>query len=160
MAHTIQDVDFNGEHCCFKAAAVNVAHASCHIAENIQTNHLVGNCKSKVIKRSLATDKGQVAVNVKAVVSDAADGSNISQSLKNILLSDDAKIYSRPELEINTDDVIAAHGSTIGELDELSLTYLRSRGIPKKQAKLMLIESFLQDANIFKLENFLELIEL
>ncbi|MBL4660219.1 MAG: SufD family Fe-S cluster assembly protein [Alcanivoracaceae bacterium] len=160
LSHTIEDVDFNGEHCHFKAASVNVAHDSCHIAENIQTNHLVGHCKSEVIKRSLATDKGQVAINAKAVVSVAADGSDVAQSLKNILLSDDAKIYSRPELEINTDDVIAAHGSTIGELDELSLTYLRSRGIPKEQAKLMLIESFLQDANIFKLENILDLIEL
>ncbi len=160
LSHMIQDVDFNGEHCQFKAASVNVVHNSCHIAENIQTNHLIGNCKSEVIKRSLATDKGQVAINAKAVVSVAADGSDVAQSLKNILLSDDAKIYSRPELEINTDDVIAAHGSTIGELDELSLTYLRSRGIPKDQAKFMLIESFLQDANIFKLENFLDSIEL
>ena len=160
LSHNIQDVDFNGEHCQFKASSINVTHDNCHISENIQTNHFVGNCMSEVIKRSLATDKGQVAINAKAVVSVGADGSDISQSLKNILLSDDAKIYSRPELEINTDDVIAAHGSTIGELDELSLTYLRSRGIPKEQAKLMLIESFLQDANLFKTEDFLDRIEL
>ena len=160
MSHTIQDIDFNGEHCHFKAASINVVHDSCHISENIQTNHIVGHCKSEVIKRSLATDKGQVAINAKAVVSVGADGSDVAQSLKNILLSDDANIYSRPELEINTDDVIAAHGSTIGELDEVALTYLRSRGIPKEQAKLMLIESFLQDANIFKNEDFLDRIEL
>ena len=160
LSHTIEDVDFNGEHCDFKAASINVTHANCHISENIQTNHLVGNCKSEIIKRSLATDKSQVAVNAKAVVSVAADGSDVAQSLKNVLLSDDAKIYSRPELEINTDDVIAAHGSTIGELDETALTYLRSRGITKEQAKIMLIESFLQDANIFKDEHFLDKIEL
>ena len=160
LSHSIEDVDFNGEHCNFKAASINVTHENCHISENIQTNHLVGNCKSEVIKRSLATDKGQVAVNAKAVVSVAADGSDVAQSLKNVLLSDDAKIYSRPELEINTDDVIAAHGSTIGELDETALTYLRSRGITKEQAKIMLIESFLQDANIFKTEDFLDQIEL
>lgn len=160
LSHTIQDIEFNGEHCHFKAACINTTHDSCHISDNIQTNHHVGNCTSEVIKRSLATEKGQVAINAKAVVSEGADGSDISQSLKNILLSDDAKIYSRPELEINTDDVIAAHGSTIGELNELSLTYLRSRGIPKQQAKLMLIESFLQEANIFKSEDFLDRIEL
>ncbi len=160
LSHSIQDVDFCGEHCDFKAASINVTHANCHISENIQTNHLVGNCKSEIIKRSLATDKGQVAVNAKAVVSVAADGSDVAQSLKNVLLSDDAKIYSRPELEINTDDVIAAHGSTIGELDDTALMYLRSRGITKDQAKIMLIESFLQDANIFKTEDFLDQIEL
>ena len=160
LSHSIQDIDFNGEHTTFKAASINVAHDSCHIAENIQTNHYAGNCKSEIIRRSLATDKSSVAINAKAVVSVAADGSDIAQSLKNILLSDDAKIYSRPELEINTDDVIAAHGSTIGELDDLAMSYLRSRGIPKEEAKMMLIESFLQDANIFKTEDFLNKIEL
>jgi Fe-S cluster assembly protein SufD len=160
LSHTIQDVDFNGEHSTFNAASINLTHDNCHIAENIQTNHLLGNCKSNVTRRSLATDKSSIAINAKAVVSVAADGSDVAQSLKNILLSDDAKIYSRPELEINTDDVIAAHGSTIGELDDVALSYLRSRGIPKEQAKLMLIESFLQDANIFQEEDFLARIEL
>ena len=160
LAHSIQEVNFNGQHSEFNAASVNVAHDSCHIAENIQVNHNVQNCKSHVIKRTLATNKATIAVNAKAVVAKGADGSDIAQSLKNILLSDDAKIYAKPELEINTDDVIAAHGSTIGELDETSLTYLRSRGIPKEQAKFMLIESFLQEANIFDKEDFLEQIEL
>jgi Fe-S cluster assembly protein SufD len=160
LSHSIQDVNFNGEQGYFKAASVNIVEHSCHIAENIQVNHLVKNCKSEVICRSLAKSNGQIALNAKAVVSVAADGSDISQSLKNILLSDEAKIYSRPELEINTDDVIAAHGSTTGELDELALTYLRSRGIPKLQAQTMLIESFLQDANIFNQENFLDTIKL
>ena len=160
LSHTIQEVNFNGQHSEFNAASVNVVHDSCHISENILTNHKVQNCKSNVLKRSLATDKASIAINAKAIVAKGADGSDVAQSLKNILLTDDANIYSRPELEINTDDVIAAHGSTIGELDETSLTYLRSRGIPKEQAKFMLIESFLQDANIFKTEDFLDRIEL
>lgn len=160
LAHSIQDVDFNGEGCNFKSASINVVHDQCHISENILTRHKVPNCKSEVIKRSLATDKGSVSVNAKAIVSVAADGSDISQSLKNILVSEDARIYSRPELEINTDDVVAAHGSTIGELDDTALNYLRSRGIQKEQAELMLMESFLQQANIFKNEDFLDRIEL
>ncbi|VAW39622.1 hypothetical protein MNBD_GAMMA01-53 [hydrothermal vent metagenome] len=160
LAHSILDVNFNGQHSEFSAASVNVVHDSCHISENIQVNHKLQNCKSHVVKRSIATDKASIATNAKAVVAKGADGSDIAQSLKNILLSDDAKIYSRPELEINTDDVIAAHGATTGELDELALTYLRSRGIPKQQAQIMLIESFLQDANIFKAEDFLARIEL
>ncbi len=160
LSHTIQEVNFNGQHSEFNAASVNVAHDSCHISENMLTNHKVQNCKSNVLKRSLATDKASIAINAKAIVAKGADGSDVAQSLKNILLTDDANIYSRPELEINTDDVIAAHGSTIGELDETSLTYLRSRGIPKEQAKFMLIESFLQDANIFEQDDFLDQIEL
>ncbi len=160
LSHTIEEVNFNGQHSEFNAASVNIVHDSCHISENILTNHKVQNCKSNVLKRSLATDKASIAINAKAIVSKGADGSDVAQSLKNILLTDEANIYSRPELEINTDDVIAAHGSTVGELDETSLTYLRSRGIPKEQAKFMLIESFLQDGNIFKTEDFLDRIEL
>jgi len=160
LSHTIEEVNFNGQHSEFNAASVNVVHDSGHISENILTNHKVQNCKSNVLKRSLATDKASIAINAKAIVSKGADGSDVAQSLKNILLTDDANIYSRPELEINTDDVIAAHGSTVGELDETSLTYLRSRGIPIEQAKFMLIESFLQDANIFNKEDFLDRIEL
>jgi len=160
LSHTIQEVNFNGQHSDFNAASVHVAHDSCHIAENIQINHKVQNCKSHVIKRALATGKATLSVNAKAVVSKGADGSEIAQSLKNILLSNDAKIYAKPELEINTDDVIAAHGSTTGQLDETALSYLRSRGLPKAQAEMILIESFLQEANIFKTEDFLDRIEL
>ena len=131
LSHFIQDVNFNGEYGRFYSASANTTNGSTEINDNILVNHLVGNCKSEIIKRSIASDKSQVSVNAKAIVAKGADGSEISQSLKNILLSDTANIYSRPELEINTDDVIAAHGSTVGQLNEVSLNYLRSRGIPK-----------------------------
>ena len=160
LSHFIQDVNFNGEYGRFYSASANTTNGSTEINDNILVNHLVGNCKSEIIKRSIASDKSQVSVNAKAIVAKGADGSEISQSLKNILLSDTANIYSRPELEINTDDVIAAHGSTVGQLNEVSLNYLRSRGIPKIEAQKILIKSFLQEANIFEAEDFLDGIEL
>ena len=160
LSHFIQDVNFNGEYGRFYSASANTTNGSTEINDNILVNHLVGNCKSEIIKRSIASDKSQVSVNAKAIVAKGADGSEISQSLKNILLSDTANIYSRPELEINTDDVIAAHGSTVGQLNEVSLNYLRSRGIPKLEAQKILIESFLQEANIFEADNFLNQIEI
>ena len=160
LSHFIQDVNFNGEYGRFYSASANTTNGSTEINDNILVNHLVGNCKSEIIKRSIASDKSQVSVNAKAIVAKGADGSEISQSLKNILLSDTANIYSRPELEINTDDVIAAHGSTVGQLNEVSLNYLRSRGIPKLEAQKILIESFLQEANIFEAEYFFDGIEL
>jgi Fe-S cluster assembly protein SufD len=160
FSHHIQDIYFNSEHSEVLIGSTNLSEQSAHIADNIHINHLSKNCKSEVIMRSLANDKGQVSVNAKAVVAVAADGSDIAQSLKNILMTDDAKIYSKPELEINTDDVVAAHGSTIGELDDLALTYLRSRGISYDEAQKMLIQSFLQDANIFKQEDFIQKIDL
>lgn len=160
FSHYIQDVNFNGTHCQFTVANANSVSGSGMISDNILINHNVPDCKSEVIKRSIASDVAQISVNAKAVVKYGADGSDISQSLKNILLSETAKINSRPELEINTDDVVAAHGSTIGQLNEQSLNYLRSRGIPKDQAQKILIESFLQEANIFNSEDFMNQIQL
>ena len=160
LSHFIQDVNFIGEYGRFYSASANTTNGSTEINDNILVKHLVGNCKSEIIKRSIASAKSQVSVNAKAIVAKGADGSEISQSLKNILLSDTANIYSRPELEINTDDVIAAHGSTVGQLNEVSLNYLRSRGIPKLEAQKILIESFLQEANIFEAEYFFDGIEL
>ena len=64
------------------------------------------------------------------------------QSNKNILLSDDATMNSKPELEIYADDVKCSHGSTTGELEEEALFYLRSRGISQENATVMLLHGF------------------
>lgn len=156
FVHAISDVYFHNEHSEYQAAIANVSVNDSQICENIHVYHQAKNCKSNAIQRSLADDKSQVTVNAKAIVNKGCDGSDVAQSLKNILLSDEARVHSKPELEINTDEVVAAHGSTIGELDDTALNYLRSRGIGKKQAKRMLIDSFLQDANLFKQDDFLE----
>src|SRR5690606_7884200 len=71
------------------------------------------------------------------------DGYQISQSL---LLDDDSVFLAKPELEIYADDVQCSHGSTSGAIDETALYYLRSRGIGKKEAEDLLVESFLAEA--------------
>ena len=62
-----------------------------------------------------------------------------------ILLSENAKANAKPELEIYADDVVCAHGATVGELDDNQLFYLKSRGIPENKARQMLIRAFLKD---------------
>ena len=70
------------------------------------------------------------------------DGQQMSKA---ILLSDTATANAKPELEIYADDVICAHGATVGELDDDQLFYLKSRGISMDQARKILIKAFLQD---------------
>jgi Fe-S cluster assembly protein SufD len=70
------------------------------------------------------------------------DGKMMMQGL---MLSDEAEILSKPELEIYADDVVCGHGSTCGKLDEDSLFYLVSRGIPKAEAETMLVRGFLAE---------------
>ena len=68
-----------------------------------------------------------------------------SQSNKNLLLSQNARIHSNPQLEINADDVKCSHGSTTGQLDDDALFYLQSRGLSKNKSQKMLIEGFAND---------------
>ena len=80
--------------------------------------------------------------NGKIIVDKIAQKTNAFQSNKNILISDKATINTKPQLEIFADDVKCSHGCTIGQLDESALFYLRSRGIPEKEAKALLMYAF------------------
>jgi Fe-S cluster assembly protein SufD len=70
---------------------------------------------------------------------------NAYQTNKNILLSDEATINTKPQLEIFADDVKCSHGCTVGQLDENALFYLRARGIPKPDAQELLLKAFALD---------------
>ena len=72
-----------------------------------------------------------------------ADGHQLSRTL---LLSDQAEIDTKPELEIFADDVKCSHGAAVGDLDESALFYLRARGIPEVEARRMLIDAFVREA--------------
>lgn len=146
LQHHMHFVNFNGQKSEFKMGTVNKGFNDNNIADLVQVNHNFENNQSDVTHRSIADDQSQIFTNAKAYVAVGADQSEIEQDLKNILLSPDAKIFSKPELEVYADEVIAAHGSTIGALDEQSLFYLQSRGISIKQARSIMIESFEQEA--------------
>jgi Fe-S cluster assembly protein SufD len=75
-----------------------------------------------------------------------ADGSNAALSNKNLLLSDKAQITTQPALEIHADEVKAAHGATVGQLDANALFYLRSRGVPESEATALLTRAFYAEA--------------
>jgi Fe-S cluster assembly protein SufD len=74
-----------------------------------------------------------------------AQKTDAKMMMQGLMLSDEAEILSKPELEIYADDVVCGHGSTCGDLDETSLFYLMSRGIPKDVAEAMLVRAFLAE---------------
>ena len=74
-----------------------------------------------------------------------ADGSNANLSNKNLLLSDTAEIDTQPVLEIHADEVQAAHGATVGQLDPTAMFYLRSRGLPEADARRLLTTAFCRE---------------
>jgi Fe-S cluster assembly protein SufD len=86
-------------------------------------------------------------------VESQAQKTNAFQSNKNILLSDDASVNTKPQLEIFADDVKCSHGCTVGQLDEEALFYLQSRGIAESTARSLLVNAFAADIlNFVKLE--------
>lgn len=108
-------------------------------------DHAVPNCYSNELYKGVLDEKGQGVFNGKIFVRTDAQKTNAYQSNKNILLSDDALMNTKPQLEIYADDVKCSHGATTGQLDEEALFYLRSRGIGEEHARAFLNIAFAAD---------------
>lgn len=108
-------------------------------------NHQQPDCESNQLYKGIMTDRSRAVFNGKVYVHSIAQKTNAFQQNNNIVVSDDATIYSKPQLEIFADDVKCSHGSTIGQLDQNALFYLRSRGLGKKEAESILFNAFAFD---------------
>jgi Fe-S cluster assembly protein SufD len=114
-----------------------------HIDNHTFVNHKVPKCYSNEDYKYVMDEQSTGVFNGRVVVQKDAQVINAYQNNGNILLSDDASIYSKPELEIYADDVKCSHGSTTGQLDEDALFYLQARGISKEKARKILVSAFL-----------------
>ena len=115
-----------------------------HIDNHTRVDHRVGPATSQQEYRGILAANARCIWNGKAIVHEGADGTDAEQANHNLLLSDKAEIDAKPELEIYTDDVKCSHGTTVGQLDETSLFYLRTRGIDIVSARQMLTLAFAQ----------------
>ena len=113
-----------------------------HVDTQLEVRHNARDTASDALWRGIADGRSRGVFRGAIFVAEGADGSDASLSNKNLLLSAQAEIDTKPELEIYADEVKAAHGATIGQLDERSLFYLRSRGIPLTQARSLLTLAF------------------
>jgi Fe-S cluster assembly protein SufD len=108
-------------------------------------DHQVPHCESNELYKGIINDKSTGVFNGKIFVRRDAQKTNAYQSSKNILLSDDATINTKPQLEIYADDVKCSHGTSTGKIDENALFYLNARGIGKESARKLLLASFAQE---------------
>jgi len=115
-----------------------------HVDNHTRADHRVGPAESQQEYRGILTGHARGVWNGKAIVHVGADGTDAAQANHNLLLSDKAEIDAKPELEIYADDVKCSHGTTIGQLDETALFYLRTRGLSKHEAKQVLTRAFAQ----------------
>lgn len=117
-----------------------------HVDTQLEIHHKARDTSSDALWRGIADGRSRGVFRGAIVVAEGADGTDASLSNKNLLLSGQAEIDTKPELEIYADEVKAAHGATIGQLDERSMFYLRSRGIPLVQARSLLTLAFCRAA--------------
>ena len=108
--------------------------------------HCAGETASNEIYKGVLDDRARGVFQGRITVHPDAQGITGHQLSKTLLLSDQAEMDSKPELEIFADDVKCSHGATVGELDDEALFYLRSRGIPEAAARGLLISAFIEDA--------------
>ncbi|RZV37950.1 MAG: Fe-S cluster assembly protein SufD [Chromatiales bacterium] len=113
-----------------------------HIDNHTRVDHRVGPATSRQEYRGILNGRCRCVWNGKAIVHTGADGTDADQANHNLLLSERAEIDAKPELEIYTDDVKCSHGTTVGQLDETSLFYLRTRGLDRQHAKQVLTHAF------------------
>lgn len=111
----------------------------------VNVYHKKGNCQSNQLFKGILDDSAKADFVGHVFVDYDASGTEAFQSSKNMLLTDKAKVNTRPFLEIYNDDVKCSHGATIGQLDDQALFYLSSRGIALRSAKLLLMYAFCQD---------------
>jgi len=119
-----------------------LASGTQHIDNHTRVEHRVGPAVSEEEYRGILNGRARGVFNGQAIVFEGADGTDANQANHNLLLSDKAEIDTKPELEIYADDVKCSHGATVGQLDETSLFYLRTRGLDYAEATQLLTRAF------------------
>ncbi|MDB2701673.1 Fe-S cluster assembly protein SufD [Flavobacteriaceae bacterium] len=132
----------NGEYIDSTMKGITIIGEQQHVDHYTLVNHVQPNCESHQDYKGIYADKSVGVFNGKIYVDKIAQKTNAFQQNNNILLDDKATINTKPQLEIFADDVKCSHGCTIGQLDEDALFYLRTRGIPKREAKGLLTYAF------------------
>lgn len=116
-----------------------------HVDNHTRIDHLQPNGTSHEYYRGVLDGRSRAVFNGKVIVHPGAQKTNASQANHNLLLSRDAEIDTKPQLEIHADDVQCTHGATIGQIDDEQLFYLRSRGVEEAMARGLLIHAFAHD---------------
>lgn len=116
-----------------------------HTDTHSRIDHRVKNCNSHQNYKGILDGKSRAVFNGKVFVHENASGTDAQQSNKNLLLSNDARVDTKPQLEIFNDDVKCAHGATVGQLEEEELFYLLSRGLNEDLARNLLTYGFAEE---------------
>ena len=139
-------VIFAGQHASFDLRRRSAFNATGHVDTTLVVDHAVPHCTSRELYKCVLDGRARGIFQGKVIVRPDAQKTDGKQMAQALMLSADAEFDSKPELEIYADDVVCGHGTTTMQLDEDLMFYCMSRGIPEKEARALLIESFIGEA--------------
>lgn len=145
LARTQLFPKLDGEGAHADVTGLNLVSDGQHADITMEATHAVPHTSSQPLFKSVTRGRSKSVVQGKLIVVRDAQKTDAKFMHQGLMLSDEAEILSKPELEIYADDVVCGHGSTCGKLDEDSLFYLLSRGIPKAEAETMLVRGFIAE---------------
>jgi len=135
----------HGNNARLHANGVLLASGKRHLDTRLGIDHVGRDTSCELTWRGMAAGRSKAAFHGGILIREGADGTNAQLSNKNLLLSEGAQIDTQPVLEIHADEVQAAHGATVGQLDSTALFYLRSRGLSAEQARALLTAAFCRE---------------
>ncbi|MCS4280618.1 Fe-S cluster assembly protein SufD [Stenotrophomonas rhizophila] len=136
------NVRLEGNNAQLTANGVLLGNGRRHVDTRLGIEHIARDTASEMVWRGVAANRSRVVFHGGIHIREGADGTDANLSNKNLLLSADAEIDTQPTLVIDADEVKAAHGATVGQLDANALFYLRSRGLPADRAQQLLSAAF------------------
>lgn len=135
-------VDLNGEGADFVLNGIGICSSDEKVSVSVELHHNVPRCTSSQLFKNLVGGTARSAFYGRIVVAQDAQKTEAYQANHNLLLSDGARVDTKPQLEIYADDVKCSHGATVGKLNEDEQFYMRSRGISLEEARFLQMISF------------------
>lgn len=138
-------LDFSGEGASAELFGMAVASGTSTVANHVEVYHHHTHCTDRELFKYILDEQAEGRFEGLVRVLPGAAGADSQQLSRNICLSRQARMYAQPQLIIDHDDVRCSHGATVGQLDEQALFYMQQRGIPRHEARLLLLASFLSE---------------
>ena len=139
------NIDVKGDYCDATLGGMAIGSGTQHIDNHSEIKHLAAHSNSRQLFKYVLDGQSSGAFEGAIYVAPEARFTQAYQSNKNLLASTEARMHTKPQLEIYNDDVKCSHGATTGQLDATALFYMRSRGIPEQEARTMLMQAFMVD---------------
>lgn len=138
-------INLDGSHASNRVRAAYVVGDEERCRVSLRVNHNVADCTSDSLVKGVAGGKAVGEFNGMVYVAQDAQRTDARQTNRNVEIGSDAKIITKPQLEIYADDVKCSHGATVGQMDGDAILYMRQRGLSEQQARRMQLEGFVAD---------------